>query len=218
MPTETDYLSNESPASGLGLAALEMYGWSTLDMLSQIQTSGRAFIPWSRFVGGGRAGLGVDLSGNILQTRKQFLSSPQFKSGSKARQLIERGFTRTAWGSKFAPNFLSKAASIGESALAASRLSSVGNAYLMATNPIMFAAGMASNPLALAAGAAWFIGGSAIVSAGKAVERKHYVTLAAPFEDTERSYTSRQRAVRAISESHLQARSAIGNEAQLFHR
>lgn len=38
------------------------------------------------------------------------------------------------------------------------------------------------------------------------------------FPETQGSYTSRQRMVQAITSSHLQARSAIGNEAMLFHR
>ena len=38
------------------------------------------------------------------------------------------------------------------------------------------------------------------------------------FPETRGSLTSRQRTVRAITDSRLQARSAIGNEAQLFHR
>ena len=38
------------------------------------------------------------------------------------------------------------------------------------------------------------------------------------FPETRRSLTSRQRTVRAITDSRLQARSAIGNEAMLFHR
>ncbi len=38
------------------------------------------------------------------------------------------------------------------------------------------------------------------------------------FPETRGSVTSRQRTVRAITDSRLQARSAIGNEAMLFHR
>lgn len=38
------------------------------------------------------------------------------------------------------------------------------------------------------------------------------------FPETQGSYTSRQRALEAISNSHLQAKSAIGNEAMLLHR
>jgi len=38
------------------------------------------------------------------------------------------------------------------------------------------------------------------------------------FPETRGSLTSRQRSVQAITDSRLQARSAIGNEAQLFHR
>ena len=38
------------------------------------------------------------------------------------------------------------------------------------------------------------------------------------FPESRGAITSRQRAIRAISESRLQARSAVGNEAQLLHR
>jgi hypothetical protein len=38
------------------------------------------------------------------------------------------------------------------------------------------------------------------------------------FPDTKSSLTSRQRTVKAISSSRLQARSAVGNEAFLMHR
>jgi len=44
------------------------------------------------------------------------------------------------------------------------------------------------------------------------------VELGGYFPETKGSITSRQRTVRAITDSRLQARSAIGNEAQLFHR
>lgn len=38
------------------------------------------------------------------------------------------------------------------------------------------------------------------------------------FPETQGAYTSRQRSLQAITASRLQARSAIGNEAMLFHR
>jgi hypothetical protein len=37
------------------------------------------------------------------------------------------------------------------------------------------------------------------------------------FPETQGSYTSRQRALQAITASNLQAKSAIGNEAYLMH-
>jgi hypothetical protein len=52
-----------------------------------------------------------------------------------------------------------------------------------------------------------------------AQERKYRgMELGGFFPETQGSYTSRQRAVQAITASHLQARSAIGNEAMLLHR
>lgn len=52
-----------------------------------------------------------------------------------------------------------------------------------------------------------------------AIERKYRgMELGGFFPETQGAYTSRQRAVQAITASHLQARSAIGNEAMLMHR
>lgn len=51
-----------------------------------------------------------------------------------------------------------------------------------------------------------------------AARRATRMDLGGSFFDTKEAYTSRQRAVQAINASHLQARSAIGNEAQLMHR
>jgi len=45
-----------------------------------------------------------------------------------------------------------------------------------------------------------------------------YLELGGYFPETQGAVTSRQRAVQAITASQLQARSAIGNEAMLFHR
>jgi len=50
---------------------------------------------------------------------------------------------------------------------------------------------------------------------GRAVPRQEFGER---FQDTQGSYTERQRAVRAITSSRLSTRSAIGNEAQLMHR
>ena len=52
----------------------------------------------------------------------------------------------------------------------------------------------------------------------QAVSRKKGLELGGYFADSRGAYTSRQRAVQAITASQMQARSAIGNEAMLFHR
>ena len=52
----------------------------------------------------------------------------------------------------------------------------------------------------------------------EAVRANRGLELGGYFPETRGSVTSRQRTVRAITDSRLQARSVIGNEAQLFHR
>ena len=54
-----------------------------------------------------------------------------------------------------------------------------------------------------------------IRSVGRSVPRQEFGNK---FQDTQGSYTERQRAVRSITSSRLSTRSAIGNEAQLMHR
>ena len=75
--------------------------------------------------------------------------------------------------------------------------------------------GLTSVQLAWMAGEA-DIGGYKAVS--NAVTRYRGLEMGGYFQDTEAGYTSRQRAVRAITSSQLQARSALGNEAMLMHR
>jgi hypothetical protein len=106
----------------------------------------------------------------------------------------------------------------GKMLMGASRVAGATNAYFIASDPIWFATKFLRNPFMLAAGAAWFGTGASIQNSSRALERNQYMKMSVPFNDSERSYTSRQRAVRAIAESHLQARSAIGGEAQLYHR
>lgn len=68
--------------------------------------------------------------------------------------------------------------------------------------------------------------GPLTVMAGKGIHsnfkdvawKQSYASMSSYFPETERAYTSRQRAVQAITTSQLQARSALGQEAMLFHR
>jgi len=191
MEVDSRYLeSTEAGNEGYGLwgAAANLYGYSTLDMLAQFQSTGRMYVPWSGFIGGGKQGFGANMTGR--------------KFG---------GVTQGLFG-------LKGIGKSGKMLMGASRAAGATNAYFVATDPLWFTARFLGNPLMLAAGAAWFMGGATLTNAARGIEKNQYIRMNIPFEDTEQSYTSRQRAVRAIAESHLQARSAIGNEAQLFHR
>jgi hypothetical protein len=68
---------------------------------------------------------------------------------------------------------------------------------------------------------AWILGEAAVgtyKAASSMITKYRGIELGGYFPDSQGAYTSRQRAVQAITSSQLQARSAIGNEAQLFHR
>lgn len=62
------------------------------------------------------------------------------------------------------------------------------------------------------------IGKFAYDTAAALTDKYKGIEMGGYFPDSQAAYTSRQRAVRAITASQMQARSAIGMEAQLFHR
>ena len=190
MATETDYLDSDSPVSMMSEISGMLAMQYGFSALDMMSQARKSGRLFVPWTGlvSGGQGLGINMVG------KKF-------GGLVARGSGHKGISKS-----------------GAMLMGASRLASATNAYFLATDPIWFGIRFLGNPLMLAAGAAWFGGGAVLNNAAQALERNRYVRMAVPFEDTEQSYTSRQRAVRAISESHLQARSAIGNEAQLFHR
>lgn len=104
-----------------------------------------------------------------------------------------------------------------------------GKRMLRTKNPVLFgqlsknligrSAGMALKGLHLYFGAELLgMGWQGYSAIAQRVRKEKGLELGGYFPETQGSYTSRQRTVRAISDSRLQARSAIGNEAFLFHR
>jgi hypothetical protein len=82
------------------------------------------------------------------------------------------------------------------------------------------AAGLA-NPLVQAAfwgQLAWGMTGGLYNTLSSQVQKYRGLEMGGYFPETQGATTSRQRAVQAITSSNMQARSAIGNEAMLFHR
>lgn len=87
----------------------------------------------------------------------------------------------------------------------------------------MFISRMAGIGIPVANIAMWgplFIAGGSIAyqALDASVTKWRNLEMGGYFADSPGAYTSRQRAVQAITASHLQAKSSIGNEAMLFHR
>jgi hypothetical protein len=200
----SDFVSGEQEqyeGGGLGAVAGSLYGWSTLSMLAEFGEKGEYVLPWSSLIrkGGFRAsavgkkwGIKAAVSGN--------------------RKLLG-GMGPSLFGKKFAG-----AGVLGATQLFASRAVGIGLASMTWTDPAFFAFRYLASPMMWPVGVAYFGGLATWRNAARAMERTRYVDMNVVFPETQASFTSRQRAVRAIAESHLQARSAIGMEAQLFHR
>ena len=197
----SDYLdsldSGQDKHGNLGIVAA-LYGWATVDMLSKFRNTARFTIPGTGFLDGGK-GIGKDMVGSMGIARKaagitdpvgDLLYGKSFRAGG---------------------NFWGKA-TLGTSSIASGYLG-----WLNISDPIYFAATNLTKPAMWPLGIAWFGGMAIMNNAAKAMRKTQYVSMGSAFIDNGAIYTSRQRAVRAIAESHLQARSAIGNEAQLFH-
>ena len=109
----------------------------------------------------------------------------------------------------------------GRGMLGASTFAKASLGVLAIKDPFFYIAAFATQPetwaWSIPVGIAWFGSRAVLGNAAKAMDRTTYIDMGTTFRDNGATYTSRQRAVRAIAESHLQARSAIGNEAQLFH-
>jgi hypothetical protein len=169
-----------------------VYAYSSVEMLAELPRTGRYSLPWTGLFNKGK-GIGIRVGG----LEEKFVPRPMDYWHFKTYKPL---FTPT--------NFR------GAAHLSASKAASFALGALTWNDPLWFAIQYWNNPMIWPAGVAWFT----LSAAAKGMERSMYVNMSPGFTDTENSVTSRQRAVRAISESHLQARSAIGNEAQLFHR
>jgi len=190
---------NEEQFSATGLLGT-LYGFSTLEMMSKMPETGRYYIPWTGRLNKGR-GIGFSMVGKgIRENVPRNLIEEKVDEVFKKLHVPKHKFVANTWGGR-KHMIMARGAGFGLGAMAFS-------------DPIWFAMEYAAKPLMWPLGVAWF----GLRSVAQGLEKSQYVSMSSPFTDTEATYTSRQRAVRAISESHLQARSAIGNEAELFHR
>lgn len=198
----SDYVGPSSPVGFVGDVAWGMTKWigtmKTLEVLKYGPQRGYP-VPFTR---GGRIGrFGVErgwwgsggyrVIGRVEQAglRGMFRQTSLFGMGAAKRRAA------TVFGEKAAGSAMAK--------------------YITSR-----AAGFALGPLMAGLLAVDIVRGVAGIygAVSQAVSRGKYLELGGYFPETQGAYTSRQRAVQAITASSLQARSAIGNEAMLFHR
>ena len=186
-------------AGTVGIIAA-LYGWATLDMAADIRHTGRAIIPGTGKLFNEGKGIGSDL-----------LARGVFKN-KNAKMFDPIG------DMLYGTTFRSGGSAFGKATLAASSAAKYTLTGLSFVDPWYFAATNLTKPAMWPIGIAWFGGLALLGNAAKGLRRNQARDFGNSFVDSGQTYTSRQRAVRAIAESHLQARSAIGNEAMLMHR
>jgi len=191
---ESNFLNNEQEeyqGGGLGSLIGSLYGWSALSMFADFHKTGVYRLPWTgRLKEGGVTLSAIDKPWGVKQVGKNLRGSKEFVGMGRA----------------------------GSAQLFASKVTGSVMFMYAWTDPVFFGFQYLTRPYMWPIGAAWFGTLGLVHNTARAMERTRYTDMSRAFPETQASFTSRQRAVRAISESHLQARSAIGNEAQLFHR
>ena len=194
-----------------------IYGWSVLDMYGKFSKTGKFSAPYTEVFNGG-TDIGIDVVGSLIEKRaSSFDPLGTFMYGGKYRPFGTRA-TTLEMGTNGARSGLEFGGRMGAAALMGSRVVRSGLFGLEMASPAYFAVAHFSNPLMWGVGATWFGGRAFLGNISRAMRNTMYENMGrSGFEDSMGTYTSRQRAVRAIAESNLQARAAIGNEAQLFH-
>lgn len=185
------------------------YSYSTLEMFAKGTKTGYS-VPWSRGIGKGAIGIGKKFGYNLGVSYGSEGTSYGLSRGLRfAEPAIARGapIYRNALGGykQFTGNYLKATPAILRNVAMKKmigRVAGLGIGYLNLRFAML--------PFELAWNA--YKGIAETGYARRNVETGGY------FPETRDSLTSRQRTVRAISESRLQARSAIGNEASLLHR
>jgi hypothetical protein len=216
---QSDYLESVEQGADEGGAmgiAKSIYGWSTLEMFSKISETGRVYVPWAskwlqfslrgRGIKAQRHGV-IDPWGDFVYGEKFRGASPRVKVPTMSAEGVIGSTYKRVGGRGF-----------GNAVLAGSRMSKMFLQGLEWTDPLFAVVGNIASPWRIPSRLAVAASIGIWNNASGAMERARYVDVSNKFTETQGSYTSRQRSVRAISESHLQARSAIGNEAQMFHR
>jgi hypothetical protein len=181
------------------------YPWSAAEMLKSGPRKGY-FLPWT--------GPGSKL-GNIA---KQHGVNTVF-SGDKNTMRAMRRYRPAAWGGlkhKSAFKQTVKALTPRLGAAAARRAATGAAASVMLGTAAGVGLALATAGITFSLAKDITIGGYQMAS--RAVSQYRGLELGGYFPETQAAATSRQRNLQAITSSNLQARSAIGNEAMLFHR
>ena len=173
------------------------YSWSTLEALEKTQTHG-FYLPWSKGMGNiADSASNRIVGGNWNLARGLRMTNPTKNVVSSAAPVMAKGPFKTI------PGGLPK-------------LATTGLPYRA------LASGMGRTALTFMRARFAFMGAELMWGAWKGFSDNTYaqrgLETGGYFPDARMGVTSRQRAARAISESHLQARSAIGGEAMLLHR
>lgn len=176
------------------------YSFSALKMLKTSPVTGY-YVPWTRG------------KGNIAKFGMKMGVWGGGGLGTGAATTAERAALRTFRSSGvFGFNAARKkvAATMGEQVA-----TKMGSRFIIGK-----AAGLALPILNVALWAPFVIGGvvDTYKWASSLTSKYRGLELGGYFPETQGAYTSRQRSLQAITASRLQARSAIGNEAMLFHR
>ena len=193
MPTTTENLEN--PLFTLGKF---MYSYESLRMLARAPMEGY-YVPWTAGIG---RGVNRMMGRGVLPMAGRGIAFGGPVGMQATREAARIGIGRTAGialGGKAGTYLTSGAATkllIGKAVgIGLGALHLYWGAQLLALPTIIAYHGIAQK-----------------VRAARGLEMGGY------FPETKMSLTSRQRTVRAITASRLQARSAIGSEAMLFHR
>lgn len=180
-----------------------MYSWETARMLSKSPVKGY-FAPGtigpSRFVAGQLAGrgLGGETVRRVAEGGLRFGGLTGIRSGAALKMGTGAAFRRAIFGGGVQ--------TVSRGVAGKVLLGRAAGLGLKAFNIYMWGALAIGLPL---------MGYQAIAGA---IKTHKGLELGGYFPETRGSVTSRQRTVRAITDSRLQARSVIGNEAMLMHR
>jgi hypothetical protein len=187
------------------------YSWSALEMMRDAQKRGY-HVPWTRVNEKGEGAIAKFGMKHGAWGERGLMHVPVNPRAAKLYAKHAWGGLRDREARKIVESSLTK-----KLGAAAAKRAAAGVAMSVVTGNV---AGVALNVagLVLTTGFGAEIVGGAYRGLESVVGKYRGLELGGYFPETQAGYTSRQRNLQAITASNLQARSAIGNEAMLFHR
>ena len=193
-------------AAGIGRLALDLIKFNlTYDLFKMIGGIPKKgyHVPWTKSPGKiadlgrkyGAWGEGGLLSGEVsgMSTYMKYSKFGGLNLGSAMASTVSE--LTPQFGARVAGNMASRAAAFRFAGIAARGINILTLSSFLPEIPIM-----------------------AYQKASEITSKYYGLELGGYFPETQAAVTSRQRNIQAITASNLQARSAIGNEAMLFHR